>query len=241
MDRRMLGPHPFHVVGDKYLRALVEAADAIPVPLPSWSPPLDIAPLLDRLDGLLLTGSPSNIAPERYAGGYSWDGNLLDPERDATTLPLVREAIARRLPLLAICRGLQEVNVALGGSLHPQVHALPGMLDHREPADAPLEVQYGPAHPVRLAPGGLLRRLAGQDEVQVNSLHGQGIATLGRGLVVEATAPDGLVEAVRLPQVPFLLGVQWHPEWRACENPLSRALFAAFGAACRGQALDEVA
>ena len=126
MDRRMLGPHPFHVVGDKYLRALVEAADAIPVPLPSWSPPLDIAPLLDRLDGLLLTGSPSNIAPERYAGGYSWDGNLLDPERDATTLPLVREAIARRLPLLAICRGLQEVNVALGGSLHPQVHALPG-------------------------------------------------------------------------------------------------------------------
>jgi putative glutamine amidotransferase len=234
MDRKMIGPHPFHAVGDKYLRALVEGADVVPVPLPSWAPRFDAAPLLAQLDGLLFPGSPSNIAPEHYPDGATWPGNLHDPDRDATTLPLIGEAIAAGLPVLAICRGMQEVNVALGGSLHPKIHEVAGLDDHRESHADPLDVQYGPAHKVRLSAGGLLHRLAGRAEVEVNSLHGQGVARLGRGLVVEAIAPDGVIEAIRLDAPdPFLLGVQWHPEWRVRENPLSLAIFQAFGEACR--------
>ena len=241
-DRKQIGPHPFHAVGEKYIRAVVDGAGCLPVLLPSLSPPLEMAGLLDELDGLLLTGAHSNIEPRHYGREPSFAGNVHDPARDENTLSLVPLAIARGLPVLALCRGMQEVNVALGGTLHQKVHELIGFADHRENPNDPLGLQYAPAHPVELVAGGWLERIAGAREVSVNSLHGQGIRDLAPGLVVEATAPDGLIEAVRLdrgnPETPdpFLLAVQWHPEWRVTENPFYLGIFQAFAAACRRRA-----
>lgn len=236
-DRKQIGPHPFQAVGEKYLRAVVDGAGCLPLIIPSLSPPLDLRAVLANLDGLLLTGAYSNIEPHHYSDEASWDGNPHDPARDATTLGIVPLAIEMRVPVLALCRGCQEVNVALGGTLYQKVHEQPGFDDHRENPDDPLGVQYAPSHPVDLAPGGLLERIAGGPLAQVNSLHGQGLRTLGRGLVVEATARDGLVEAVRLDDPgPFLLAVQWHPEWRVGENPFYLGIFQAFAAACRERA-----
>lgn len=232
-DRSLHGPHPFLAAGEKYVRAVVEAAGAQPVLLPSLQPPLDAGAWLQRLDGLLLTGAVSNVEPHHYSDEPSWEGNPHDPARDATSLALIPQALARGLPVLAICRGLQEVNVALGGRLHQRVHEVPGLADHREDRSAPLDIQYGPAHPVQLQPGGWLAAMSDTAQVQVNSLHGQGIATLAAGLVVEAAAPDGLIEAFRGPGPGFLLAVQWHPEWRVTQHPFYRAIFQAFGEACR--------
>lgn len=236
-DRKQIGHHPFQAVGEKYLRAVVDGAGCLPLVIPSLTPPLDLRAVLANLDGLLLTGAYSNIEPHHYSDEPSWDGNPHDPARDATTLGIVPLAIEMRVPVLALCRGCQEVNVALGGTLYQKVHDQPGFDDHRENPDDPLGVQYAPSHPVDLAPGGLLERIAGGPVAQVNSLHGQGLRTLGRGLVVEATARDGLVEAVRLDDPgPFLLAVQWHPEWRVGENPFYLGIFQAFAAACRERA-----
>ncbi|MCL1500168.1 gamma-glutamyl-gamma-aminobutyrate hydrolase family protein [Xanthomonas nasturtii] len=232
-DRILQGPHPFLAAGEKYIRAVAEAAAAMPVLLPSLQPSLDARVWLGRLDGLLLTGAVSNIEPHHYSDAPSWEGNPHDAARDATSLGLIPQALARGLPVLAICRGLQEVNVALGGRLHQRVHEVPGLADHREDRTASLDVQYGPAHPVRLQPGGWLAGMSDATDVQVNSLHGQGIARLAVGLLVEATAPDGLIEAFRGPGPGFLLAVQWHPEWRVTQHPFYRAIFQAFGEACR--------
>jgi putative glutamine amidotransferase len=230
-DRRILGPHPFHCVGEKYIAAVAEAADAIPLLIPAVGEQ-HLEELLETLDGILLTGSPSNVEPHRYAGPASEPDTLHDPHRDATTLPLIPLVIATGVPLLAVCRGFQEMNVAFGGKLCQKIQEQPGMRDHRENKDDPLDLQYGPAHEIELVPGGLLRELAGVDRVVVNSLHSQGVQTLGEGLAVEARAPDGLVEAFRVRATPgFALAVQWHPEWQVMRNPFSRALFAAFGAA----------
>lgn len=235
-DRRMLGLHPFHVVGDKYARAVLDAAGGLPLLIPALAEELDTDELLERLDGLLLTGSPSNVEPHHYAGTPSEPGTLHDPARDATTLPIVRKAVAAGLPVLGICRGFQEMNVAFGGTLHQKVHEVEGKHDHREDTQRELDVQYGPAHEVVLEPGGSLQALAGQNRIQVNSLHSQGIDRLGPGLAVEARAPDGLIEAFRVEQArAFALAVQWHPEWKPLGNPFSRALFAAFGAAARAR------
>lgn len=232
-DRLMSGPHPIHAVQEKYLLAAIEVAGCLAVGIPALSATLDLDALLDRLDGLLITGAYSNIEPERY-GAQPMPGDYNDPARDALSLALIKRAIARGMPLLGICRGLQEFNVARGGTLHQKVHETPGHMDHREDKSLPVEGQYAPAHPVSLAQGGLLARLGNVTEARVNSVHGQGIATLGRGLRVEASAPDGLVEAVSLPEAPgFALAVQWHPEWHAGEDTLSRAIFQAFGDACR--------
>lgn len=241
-DRKQIGHHPFQAVGEKYIRAVVDGAGCLPVLVPSLAPPLDLRALLADLDGLLLTGAYSNIEPHHYGNEPSYPGNLHDPARDATTLGIVPLAIEMRVPVLAICRGLQEVNVALGGSLHQKVHDIPGFDDHRENTEDPLGVQYAPSHPVELAEGGVLARIAGARQAMVNSLHGQGLKKLGRNLVVEATAPDGLVEAVRYESArdedpgPFLVAVQWHPEWRVTENPFYLGLFQAFAAACRERA-----
>ena len=233
----MIGLHPFHAVGEKYARAVLDAAGGLPLLVPALAEELRLDELLERLDGLLFTGSPSNVEPHHYEGPPSHPGTLHDPARDATTLPLIRKAVQAGVPVLGICRGFQEVNVAFGGSLHQRVHEIPGHLDHRDDETQPLEVQYGPAHEVILEGGGVLRSLAGTERVTVNSLHGQGIERLGERLAVEARAPDGLVEAFRVEGAArFALAVQWHPEWRVMENPLSRALFAAFGAACRARA-----
>jgi putative glutamine amidotransferase len=236
-DRREIGPHPFQAVGEKYVRAIVDAQVGVPLLIPSLAPPLDLDALLPQFDGILLTGSPSNIEPHHYSDEPSWEGNLHDPHRDATTLSLVHVAVRHRIPLLAVCRGLQEVNVAFGGTLLQKVHETIGHHDHREDKTQPLDVQYAPAHAVALTPGGVLRELAGVDSVMVNSLHGQGIARLGEGLAVEARAPDGLIEAVRLASDDtFLLAVQWHPEWKVRENPFYLGIFERFAQAVRARA-----
>ena len=234
-DRRILGPHPFHCVGEKYIAAVAEAADAIPLLIPALGE-RDFDELLESLDGILLTGSPSNVEPQRYAGPASDPGTLHDPHRDATTLPLIPHVVAAGLPLFAICRGFQEMNVAFGGKLWQKVQLVPGMQDHREDKDDPLDVQYAPVHDVELVPGGMLHGLAGAERVKVNSLHAQGVHELGAGLDVEARAPDGLIEAFRVRSAPgFTLAVQWHPEWQVLKNPFSHAMFAAFGDAARAR------
>jgi len=230
---RMRGEHPFHMVGRKYVEA-VRLAGCVPVIVPA-SHPEELLDWLEMADGVLLTGSPSNVDP-KYFGQAVRDPSLpLDPLRDQWTLPLIRLALARGLPLLAICRGFQEVNTAMGGSLHQAVHEQPGLADHRGPSeDLPLAEQYGPFHPVSLSSGGLLADILQAEQVMVNSLHGQGVARLAPGLRVEATAPDGLVEAFSVSQsTGFSLCVQWHPEWQAATNPLSMAILTAFGQACQ--------
>lgn len=229
---RQLGHHPFHVVGQKYIDA-VRLAGCLPLVVPA-AQAHELDELLDLADGVLLTGSPSNVHPRHY-DEVVHDGALpLDTVRDDWTLPLIPRTLERGIPLFAICRGFQETNVALGGSLHQAVQEQPGLMDHRADDSAPVDVQYGAAHAVRVAPGGLLELLLGATEFRVNSLHGQGIKRLADGLRVEATAPDGVVEAFSAPAaIGFNLGVQWHPEWQARDNPVSIKLLRAFGDACR--------
>ena len=231
-DRRLFGKHYFHMVGEKYIEAVARGANAVPVLVPALGSEIDLPSLLDACDGLLLTGSASNVEPQHYGGPASAPGTLHDPDRDATTLPLIPRAIAAGLPVLAICRGFQEMNVAYGGTLNPRLHEKPGNLDHRDDESQPLDVQYAPVHEVLLEPGGQLKKIAGRDRLTVNSLHWQGVEKLGRDLAVEARAPDGVIEAFRVADSPtFALGLQWHPEWRFAQDEFSSALFAAFGEA----------
>jgi len=227
---RLLGEHPSQVVGRKYTDA-VRLAGALPLVVPGARED-EIEPLLDLASGVLLTGSPSNVHPSHF-GEHVQDPSLpLDPDRDAWTLPLIRAALARGMPLFGICRGAQEVNVALGGSLYQAVHEVPGHADHRDADGLPAALAYAAVHPVTVTPGGLLQAIVGKNSFEVNSLHGQGVNRLAEGLRAEARAPDGLVEAFSAPQAPgFNLCVQWHPEWQAADNPVSRQLLGAFGAA----------
>ncbi|HLQ85171.1 MAG TPA: gamma-glutamyl-gamma-aminobutyrate hydrolase family protein [Salinisphaeraceae bacterium] len=240
-DVRTLSDEPVHVVGEKYLAAVAHGAAATPLLLPGLGAGAEMASLeaiiapedlLAGLDGLFLTGSPSNLEPRHY-GDTSAGIGPFDPQRDATTLPLLHAALARDMPILAVCRGLQELNVVCGGTLHAAVHEQPGFMDHREDQSLPRAQRYAPAHAVSLNADGFLARLLDTAEIRVNSLHGQGIARLGEGLVADAIAPDGLVEAAYLPGRRFVVGVQWHPEWSFRENPAARALFSAFGDAAR--------
>ena len=235
--RRMLDPHPFHMVGEKYLQALVVGADALPVIIPSLADVMDVDAVLAQVDGVLLTGSLSNVEPHHYDGQISEPGTLYDPYRDALTLPLARRALDSGVPLLAVCRGFQELNVALGGTLHQDLAGVAGYHDHSEDPNEPLDVQYGPSHPLSLVEGGLLHGLLGETTTVVNSLHKQGVRKLADGVSIEALADDGLVEGFRVDDVPgFALAVQWHPEWKATENEFSMKIFKAFGDACRERA-----
>lgn len=233
---------PFHTVGDKYVRAVAVCAGAAPLMIPSLGEDLvDLRRLVRSLDGIMMTGSPSNVHPSHYGQPASVEAEPFDPARDATSLALIRIALAEGVPLLAICRGYQELNVALGGTLHIRVHELPGRMDHRRPQHAELDVQYGPRHPVILRPGGPLAAMAKAASIDgplmVNSLHWQGLDRIADGLTVEAEAEDGTPEAVSVDGArAFALGVQWHPEYKAWENPFSRELFEAFGAAARARA-----
>jgi putative glutamine amidotransferase len=226
--------YTWHSVAEQYLRAVV-AAGGVPVVLPALGSTTDIAELVGRLDAIMLTGSSSNVEPARYGGPASREGTKHDSKRDATTLPLIRNVLDAGMPLLAICRGHQELNVALGGTLHQNVQELPGKHDHRAPRDQPHSVRYAPVHPVDLT--GTLATLAGASAVKVNSLHAQAIDRLAPGLTVEAMSQDGVVEAVRVEGAKgFALGVQWHPEWLVETDALSKALFAAFSDAARDYA-----
>lgn len=233
-DRRIVEPHPFHMVGEKYVTALTDTADALPLLIPVLADRLDIEELLETVDGLMLTGSPSDIEPHHYTDEAGHPDATRDTHRDSLNLPLARRAVETGVPMFAICRGFQELNVSLGGTLHQKLELVDGMLQHKENPSDPADVQYGPSHDVDLVSGGLLAELTGVDRLTVNSLHGQGIDKLAPGLEAEAHAEDGLVEAYRVAEArEFALAVQWHPEWRATENAASAAIFSAFGAACR--------
>ena len=246
--QRVLGRHPFHVAGQKYIDA-VRMAGGVPLVVPAAQPD-ELPALLDLADGLLLTGSPSNVHPSHFGEDVLDESLPLDPERDAWTLPMIRMALQRGMPVLGICRGFQEVNVALGGSLHQAVHQQPGLMDHRGDGSKPVDEEYGVAHSVRLTPGGELARVLDglpeavlkDNEIMVNSLHGQGVNRLAAGARVEARAPDGVVEAFSWQPAPddakavrggFNLCLQWHPEWRAAANPISQRIFKVFGEACQ--------
>ncbi len=219
-----------HATPARYAEALIGGSDAIPIMIPPMGE-IQLA-LLDRIDGLLIPGSPSNVHPSRYGTNESLTPDKHDHDRDATTLPLIRAAIARGLPVLAICRGIQELNVALGGTLLQNIHDLPGRRDHRGNGEGSMERAYGPKHTIAVT--GALARIVGANTIMVNSLHGQAIDRPGEGLVVEAYAEDRTIEAVAAPNAPgFVLGLQWHPEWRFAEQPASVAIFRAFGDACR--------
>jgi putative glutamine amidotransferase len=228
---RVLGGHPFHIAGKKYVDA-VWLAGCQPLVVPSVEPG-DLGDLLDLAHGVLLTGSPSNVHPSHFREAV-YDPTLpLDPARDAWTLPLVPQVLERGMPLLAICRGTQETNVALGGTLHQAVQDVGDYDDHRASGDTP-ELQYADQHEVVVEPGGVLSRIVDRAVFSVNSVHGQAVNTLAPGLRVEARAPDGLIEAFSVTAARgFNLCVQWHPEWQAAGNPVSMQLLRAFGQACR--------
>ena len=228
------GHHIYHQVGDKYLRTLIRCADVTPVLIPSMEDPIDTQEVIALADGILFTGGYSNIERHHYGHAPAPEGEHEDPARDKNTLALLPAVVAAGLPMLAICRGIQELNVSFGGTLHPRLHDVGGRLDHREDPQEPLEVQYGPAHRVSVQKDGLLVSIVGPDDFMVNSVHGQGVADLAEGLRVEAIADDGTVEAVSVEAATaFALAVQWHPEWAAWENPQSRKIFGAFGNAAR--------
>lgn len=233
-DRRIIDDQPAHLVLEPYIAAVREGAEAVPLLIPVLDRPLEHGEFLDALDGLLFTGSPSNVAPRHYGGPPARHPEFEDPQRDALTLPLLGAAITAHVPVLTICRGTQELNVALGGSLHQHVQEVPGRFDHRERDEDPLEKQYAPVHDVTRTDDGVLARLGLPKAFRVNSLHGQGIDRLALPLRIEAMAPDGQIEAVS-PLEPggFLLGLQWHPEWRWADDAVSRTIWSAFGEAVR--------
>lgn len=229
-----------HVAADSYVRAVGGIVGGVPVLLPASGAAADIGALVARLDGLVVTGSLSNVHPDLYAGPPHRPGTREDRARDAVTLPLIRAAVAAGLPMLAICRGFQELNVAYGGTLHQHVAELPGRLDHSAPRDGDPVRRRARRHLAILAPGGLLHRLAGAGSVAVNSLHDQGIDRLATRLAVEARAPDGVIEAVRVAGSPGLaLGLQWHPEIEPEADPFSRAILGRFAAAVRRETLPD--
>ncbi|CAG8865217.1 Gamma-glutamyl-gamma-aminobutyrate hydrolase PuuD [Pseudomonas fluorescens] len=235
-----IGPHAVQINDDKYSRAVATAAKCLPVIIPLFPELLTPAELIDGLDGLLFTGSPSNIEPHHYDGPPSPRGTQHDAARDHLALPLWRAAVEAGVPVLGICRGFQELNVAFGGTLHQQLDG-PGA-EHEPPSNEPVEDQYAPAHAITVRPGGMLERLGLSGVIEVNSVHGQGIARVGQGLRIEAVAEDGLVEGLSVEgSKAFALGVQWHPEWQVMFYPDYLAIFQAFGDACRKRAEQRAA
>lgn len=228
---------PNHGASDTYVRAVDDVIHGVPILLPANGDKADVACLLDRLDGIILTGSRSNVHPSLYGGPAHAEGTWEDPKRDAYTLPLIRAALDQGVPLLAICRGFQELNVALGGTLHQRLQDMPDRLDHSTPSQPCARIRQGKAHALRVTAGSWLHRIAGASEIAVNSLHNQGIDALAPGLVAEGIAPDGTIEAVRVlatangPIPGFAIGVQWHPEYDFETDSVSRRIFAEFGAA----------
>jgi putative glutamine amidotransferase len=225
-------------VGERNLRAVAQAAGALPLIFAGSPEITDIGALLDTVDGILLTGGRANVHPSRFGQDADPRHEPYDEPRDALALPLIETCVSRGVPLFGICRGFQEINVAYGGSLHPEIRDLPGRMNHRAPRlengewhpDA--AVIFADRHEVRLTPGGAFAKLLGAETIRVNSLHGQGILEPGRRIVVEGVAEDGTIEAIRVADAPgFALGVQWHAEHEAHANPVNRTLFEAFGAA----------
>jgi len=243
VDVKQLEGKPFHTVGEKYINAVAHGANGFPLLIPAITKGdqlealdsrYDIRIILQQFDGIFLPGSLANVDPVRYGQTQQTPELPTDLQRDETTFQLILMAIELGIPLLGVCRGFQEMNVAFGGTLHQEVHNVGSYFDHREDQTQSQEVQYQPVHDIHLNPEGILSKLAGVDTVKVNSIHGQGIDQLGEGLLVEATAPDGLIEAFSKNNTSaFTLAVQWHPEWKFSENPFYEAIFKAFGEAVK--------
>jgi putative glutamine amidotransferase len=235
-DRELQGDLPRHSAAEKYLDVLVSLSGGLPVIIPALHTHIDLEAIVERIDGLLVTGGYSNICPSHYGDENIEPDPLRDPHRDHTDLALIRLAHARGVPVFGICRGHQAINVAFGGTLHQQVHLHEGHMDHRENPDDPVDLRYGPAHEVELTPGGFMAGLLNTDRIRVNSLHAQAVNKVGKGLMVEARAPDGVIEAMSMPESEtFILSVQWHPEWKARGNFVSEKLFRVFGERCRAR------
>jgi len=229
--------HDYQVMTVKYIRPLVEHAGCVPLLVPTCCGTDDIAQYLSMADGVYLTGAGSNIDPALYGQTNLTPEKQQDKDRDNFDLPLILAALKMGLPIFAVCRGMQEINVALGGDLHQKLYAVPGKDDHREDGEGSVEEQYADVHKVSFEPDSWIAKVLGKTEIAVNSLHGQSIKTLGKGVRVIGRAEDTAIEAIDLPDYPqFTLGVQWHPEWKAASNPNSINLFAAFGHACRSYA-----
>ena len=229
-------------VGERNLRAVAEVAGALPMMFAGCPAITEIGALLDTVDGVLLTGARANVHPTRFGTEPHAKHEPYDTRRDALALELVQVCVARGVPLFGICRGFQEMNVAFGGSLHPEIRELPGRVNHRMPRlengeiHPDQEIVFGDRHDVRLVAGGAFAQLLGQETIRVNSLHGQGILELGARVVVEGVADDGTIEAIRIADAPgFALGVQWHAEYDPQRNPVNRTLFQAFGEAVAGR------
>jgi putative glutamine amidotransferase len=231
---RPLREIPAHSASDHYISAIIGPVDAMPFLIPAMGDRCDFADIAERIDGLFLTGGRANIEPHYYAGAPFPADEPVDPRRDATVLPLIRACVDKGVPVFGVCRGMQEVNVALGGSLHYRVHHVDGKLDHRMPRVGELADRFGPSHAVSLAPDGAFAELVECRETMVNSAHGQGVDRLAPGLAVEAMAPDGIIEGVRVEGAPaFAAAVQWHAEWGWQTHELSRVLFEEFGRAAK--------
>ena len=234
MDRDIL---PAAFVYDVYSDAVIHAAKALPWLLPPSGANLDVETLLDRIDGIVFTGARSNIEPWHYQGEVAAEDTVQDPRRDGTTLPLIPRVIDRGIPMLCICRGVQELNVALGGTLHQDVPDLPGKLNHFPPENWTVEQRFAPSHEVHIENNSVLSNLTNAKTVMVNSVHQQGINRLAADLLVEAAAPDGIIEAVRVrDSKAFAYGVQWHPEWDWREHELNAKIWDIFSAACYDRA-----
>ncbi len=231
-----------HIANERYIQAIAEVADAVPILIPAIGDDMDIDALLAGLDGIMLTGGASNVEPHHYGGGEARDQNLIDKGRDAVALPLVRRAVELGVPVLGNCRGHQEINVAFGGSLHQYLHELDGYDDHRMERHLPMPERLRPRQRIEITPDGLLAALnGGATEAMVNTLHAQGVDRLGDGLKVEAVADDGTIEALSVIGARrFALGVQWHAEWYPREHPLYQAIFEALGAAARERSQERL-
>ena len=223
-----------HAAGTMNSQAVAEVSGAMPLLIPADPRYVSVADLLESCDGFLLTGGRPNVHPEEYGEAATDAHGAFDRARDAITLPLIRACVERGQPFLGICRGFQEVNVAMGGTLYPEIRDLPGRMNHRMPPDGSLEEKFALRHPVRFSKDGPFQRVFGAQEVMTNSLHGQGIKATGGRVVIDGEAPDGTPEALFIRDAPgFTLSVQWHPEYNAATDPVSRPLFVAFGDALR--------
>ncbi|MEM6498067.1 MAG: gamma-glutamyl-gamma-aminobutyrate hydrolase family protein [Pseudomonadota bacterium] len=224
--------YPVHAGGTMNSEAVARVSDALPLIVPTDPDYVSVPELLDTCHGFVLTGGRPNVHPEEYGHADTEAHGMFDRARDRITLPLVRACVERGQPVFGICRGFQEMNVALGGTLHPEIRELPGRENHRMPPDGTLEEKFALRHTVRFNEGGVFHKLMGAQEVMTNTLHGQGIVTPGSGVVIDGYAPDGTPEALYVDgAVGFALAVQWHPEYNAAEDPVSRVLFGALGRA----------
>lgn len=232
-----------HVINDQYAvhaggamnsRAVAEVSGCMPVLVPADPALVSVGELMDCCDGFLLTGGRPNVHPAEYGEPETEAHGTFDRARDQLVLELTRACVATGQPFLGICRGFQEVNVAMGGTLYPEIRELPGRMNHRMPPDGTLEQKFELRHDVRFTPGGVFHQLMGAQTVRTNTLHGQGIKMAGPRIVVDGLAEDGTPEAIYVEGAPgFTLAVQWHPEYEAAKDPVSRPLFEAFGRAAR--------